>query len=358
MRLSLGTDRRAIVTAGPSKAAALSPVPTRRSTVPRLHSLRAAVACAALIGLLAGCASSQDSSTDPSGSSSSATDNVDNIGVTGPQDGKPTVTFTAPFSVDKTQKKVLNKGSGPTVLSGERVSVDYLGLNGTDAKEFDSSYGKGVASFVMDANSVLKGFHDGLVGQTVGSRVLLAIPPADGYGVQGVPSAGIGPTDTLVFVVTIRDAKKVLSRAEGTPVPPKPGLPTVKLAANGKPTITIPSGAAPANLVVQPLIVGKGPKVTKGQVITVQYTGMIWPGGKVFDSSWGKAPASFAIGSGRVITGWDQGLVGQPVGSQILLVVPPDKGYGAAGNTQAGIKGTDTLIFVVDILDASTPPRS
>jgi peptidylprolyl isomerase len=210
----------------------------------------------------------------------------------------------------------------------------------------------------MDAQSVLKGFHDGLVGQTVGSRVLLAIPPDDGYGVQGVPSAGIGPTDTLVFVVTIKEAKQVLTRAQGTAVAPKAGLPTVKLDARGKPTITVPGGPAPANLVVQPLITGSGPKVLKGQVISVNYTGVIWPGGKQFDSSWDKSPANFTIGSGRVITGWDQGLVGQNVGSQILLVVPPDKGYGAAGNAGAGIKGTDTLVFVVDILDASTPPRS
>ena len=52
------------------------------------------------------------------------------------------------------------------------------------------------------------------------------------------------------------------------------------------------------------------------------------------------------------ISGWDEGLVGKPVGSQMLLVIPPDKGYGAAGSPQAGIKGTDTLVFVVDILDA------
>jgi peptidylprolyl isomerase len=324
--------------------------------VPRLHLVRAAIVAVALTGLLAGCASSGgDSGPKSSGDASSS---LDDVTVTGAKDAKPTITFTAPFSVTKTEKKVLDKGDGPVVQTGQRISVDYLGVNGQDDKEFDTSYGKGVASFVMNADQVLKGFHDGLVGQTVGSRVLLAIPPEDGYGVQGVPSAGIGPTDTLVFVVTIKDAKAVLTRATGAPVAPKAGLPTVKLDANGKPTITVPKGAAPAQLVVQPLIAGTGSKVLKGQVITVHYTGAIWPGGKVFDSSWGKQPANFTIGSGRVLTGWDQGLVGQNVGSQVLLVVPPDKGYGAAGNPPAGIKGTDTLVFVVDILDASTPPRS
>ena len=80
---------------------------------------------------------------------------------------------------------------------------------------------------------------------------------------------------------------------------------------------------------------------------------MIYRTGKQFDSSWDRgAPADFAIGTGKVIPGWDAGLVGQTVGSQVLLVVPPDQGYGASGNSQAGISGTDTLVFVVDILDA------
>ena len=81
---------------------------------------------------------------------------------------------------------------------------------------------------------------------------------------------------------------------------------------------------------------------------------MIWDSGKTFDSSWARGtPAEFVIGTGNVIAGWDEGLVGQTVGSQVLLVIPPDKGYGSAGQADVGIKGTDTLVFVVDILDAS-----
>jgi peptidylprolyl isomerase len=80
----------------------------------------------------------------------------------------------------------------------------------------------------------------------------------------------------------------------------------------------------------------------------------VWNSGKQFDSSWDRGqPAQFAIGTGNVIAGWDTGLVGQTVGSQVLLVVPPDQGYGKDGNPQAGIKGTDTLVFVVDLLGAA-----
>jgi len=147
--------------------------------------------------------------------------------------------------------------------------------------------------------------------------------------------------------------RTVMKRATGTPVPPVAGLPTVKLAADGSPTISVPATPAPTTLIAQPLINGTGPVVAAGQTITVQYTGVIWTTGKKFDSSWDRgASIDFAIGVKQVIPGWDAGLVGQTVGSQVLLVVPPDQGYGAAGQPSGGISGTDTLVFVVDILDA------
>ena len=105
-------------------------------------------------------------------------------------------------------------------------------------------------------------------------------------------------------------------------------------------------------MVTQVLIKGAGPAVTAGQTITVHYTGVKWDG-KQFDSSWDRAqPLDTPIGTGSVIPGWDEGLLGQTVGSQVLLVVPPDKGYGTSGSSDGKIKGTDTLVFVVDILDA------
>jgi peptidylprolyl isomerase len=80
---------------------------------------------------------------------------------------------------------------------------------------------------------------------------------------------------------------------------------------------------------------------------------VIWGTGKQFESSWDrKVPIEAPIGTGQVLPGWDTGLVGQTVGSQVLLVLPPDQGYGTSGNSQAGITGTDTLVFVIDILDA------
>jgi peptidylprolyl isomerase len=104
---------------------------------------------------------------------------------------------------------------------------------------------------------------------------------------------------------------------------------------------------------VQPLIKGTGATVQSGQTISVNYTGVIWDTGKQFDSSWDRGePIETVIGTGQVIPGWDKGLVGQTVGSQVLLVVPPADGYGTTGSSDGTIKGTDTLVFVVDILNA------
>jgi peptidylprolyl isomerase len=86
----------------------------------------------------------------------------------------------------------------------------------------------------------------------------------------------------------------------------------------------------------------------------VQYTGMNWRTKKVFDSSWSRSePWGTPIGEGQVISGWDKGLVGQTVGSRVLLVIPPADGYGKTGSSAAGIKATDDLVFVIDIIAAS-----
>jgi len=270
--------------------------------------------------------------------------------------GQPTVVVPAPFAVEKTSKRVLTAGTGKAVAAGQTITIDYVGVNGTNGKTFDTSFGKtDPVSFIVGDANLIKGMNEGLSGVAVGSRVLLAIPAVDGYGTNGAPDAGIGPKDTLVFVIDVKSATNPLKRATGTAVAPKAGLPTVALdSATGKPTITVPKATAPTALVVQPLITGTGATVAKGQTITVHYTGAIWASGKVFDSSWTNgAPASFAIGTGNVIPGWDTGLVGQKVGSQVLLVIPPADGYGTAGAPDAGIAGTDTLVFVVDILAVS-----
>src|SRR6266496_5457167 len=96
------------------------------------------------------------------------------------------------------------------------------------------------------------------------------------------------------------------------------------------------------------LVKGKGAKVAKGELVVAQYAGFIWRTKKVFGSSWSSgSPFGFTIGASpeQVIPGWDKGLVGQTVGSRVMLSIPPAQGYGSSGASQAGIKGNDTLLF-------------
>ncbi|GHE64768.1 peptidylprolyl isomerase [Streptomyces longispororuber] len=118
-----------------------------------------------------------------------------------------------------------------------------------------------------------------------------------------------------------------------------------------KPTVAKGSGKPSSDLAVKTLIAGKGAEVAKGDYLQAHYLGQIWDTAKVFDNSYDrKVPTIFPIGVGRVIPGWDQGLVGKKVDSRVELAIPPELGYGKEGNKQGGIKGTDTLVFVVDIV--------
>jgi peptidylprolyl isomerase len=133
------------------------------------------------------------------------------------------------------------------------------------------------------------------------------------------------------------------------------GLPTVSGDYGSKPTFTFPSKTPPSTLMSKVLKEGSGPATTKGDLLVADYLGTIWDG-KTFDNSYDrKAPSGFPIGVGKVVAGWDKVLVGVKAGSRVLMSLPPADGYGAQGNAQAGIKGTDTLVFVVDIVASYKP---
>lgn len=117
-----------------------------------------------------------------------------------------------------------------------------------------------------------------------------------------------------------------------------------------KPVLTFTGADASPELLIEVLSEGDGPEVEPGQQIVADYLGQTW-NGDVFDNSFDRGqPLAFQIGVGMVITGWDQGLIGQKVGSRVLLSIPSDFGYGARGVPQAGIPGGATLVFVTDIV--------
>ncbi|HXW32290.1 MAG TPA: FKBP-type peptidyl-prolyl cis-trans isomerase [Acidimicrobiales bacterium] len=122
-----------------------------------------------------------------------------------------------------------------------------------------------------------------------------------------------------------------------------------------EPTVIVPSGTPPTQLLSKDLIVGTGTAAQDGDSLTMQYVGYSWTKKAEFDASWSRGqPLSFTIGIGQVIPGWDQGIVGMKVGGRRELVIPPNLAYGAQSPTPA-IAANDTLIFIVDLLNVSPP---
>ena len=121
--------------------------------------------------------------------------------------------------------------------------------------------------------------------------------------------------------------------------------------SNTKPEVVIPQTPAPSILVTEDITVGDGVEAVSGKNVSVHYVGVAWSTGKQFDASWDRnEPFDFGLGNGQVISGWDKGVAGMKVGGRRKLTIPPDMGYGSQG---AGgvIKGGETLVFVVDLLN-------
>jgi len=288
-------------------------------------------------------------SASPSASAKTApSNNFSAVKVTGSYGKSPTVTVKSPWAIDKTRAEVLSPGKGAVVQPGSTVEVNYYGVNGRTGKKFDDSFSRG-QSIAFPLDQVVPGFSKGLQGQRQGSRVLIAMPGSDGYDASGgSPQAGINVGDTLLFVVDI--VAVPLTGPSGAAVAPKAGLPTVA-ETGGKPVVTVPKSDPPKDLVVQPLIQGKGKTVGKADSVTINYSWINWSTGAVLEQTYGAKPATASMAS--LLPGLQKGLVGQKVGSRVLVVVPPSEGY-PQGNATPKVDPGETLVFVVDVLFTSS----
>lgn len=282
---------------------------------------------------------------------------------TGHADPMPTVTgaFGADPVIDVPNGKpdgslvvdTLIKGNGPVVRSDDYVLLNVEGKVWAGNRMVVDSYTDRQPQG-LPLSTAMPAWRK-LAGQRVGSRVLMIVPPKDGFGAAGNPQANIMGSDTLVFVFDVVDSVARNAAATGPEVPYRAGttMPAVQDGHAG-PKITVPSKVAPPLHLTSTLLrKGTGPEIISGDTVVTQYTGTVWRTGKVFDSSWTRGfPQAFVLGAGQVIAGWEQGLGGHTVGSRILLTVPAVLGYGNQGKAP-DINGTDTLVFVVDIIAAS-----
>ena len=308
--------------------------------------------------VLAGCGSSKPSSAASSSSSAASSNSNSSVSVAGAFGHTPVVTIPKLNANNKLTVKTVIQGTGTTVTKTDAMAANFV-LYFWDGKSSTLKANTFTQNPTVIGGTMLPGLETALIGQKVGSRILAVIPPADGYGTSGNSQLGITGSTTLVFVIDVLKSYADTASAVGAAESNGGGsLPTVTAHAGTAPTVTVPSAKPPTALVTKTLIKGSGPKVAKGQYVIAQYTGYIWRTKKVFDSSWtAGSPFGFIIGASpeQVIPGWDTGLAGQTVGSRVMLVIPPKDGYGTTGASQAGITGTDTLVFVVDIIDAFQP---
>jgi peptidylprolyl isomerase len=167
-----------------------------------------------------------------------------------------------------------------------------------------------------------------------GSSVAPGIQPAPSGGATQAPITAVSTTATTPTTTV------------ATPKPPSP--------LSKKPVVVVPKGPAPTKLVVKDLIVGTGTQAKPGDTVTVNYVGVLYKGGKEFDSSWSRNQTfTTPLTSGSVITGWVQGIPGMKVGGRRELIIPPNLAYGKAGSGSA-IPPNSPLVFVVDLLSVSS----
>lgn len=337
--------------AGPPSRATRS---DERNRLERVRKTSAALATLALaVVALTGCnpAPSFDGAACDRSSSTSGLEDIANV--SGEVGSRPDVELFTPVGAEKSTFGDLVVGDGPALTSPTQSAVIEFSL-------FSGKTGEPVAGTAYDEEQAqlvsvgywaqtVPAFGTALECATEGSRVLALVSPED-FGAQNLSGFGLESDEPIVAVFDI--AKAFPARAEGAlQYNDAAGMPTVVRAADGRPGIIVPDSAAPSELEVQTLIKGDGEKVDEDDTILVNYTGVTWDDREVFDSSWDRGAATFDLTS--LIPGFTQGLTGQTVGSQVLIVVPPELGYGEQGG--GAVPANATLVFVVDILGIDPP---
>lgn len=318
-----------------------------KKVVPKLKTTALTLSSLLLVATLTGCAPASNLAC----AAFETGDQVEAVTVSANYGETPEVSFPSPLSAESVQARVVVEGDGPVFTGRNLVEFEFSGYNGGSGEliqqtNFDGSESP-TAFFGPDQ---VPNFCVALAGAKEGSRVVAIIPPAEAHDGQGIPSLGVGPTDSFVFVFDLR--KVFLEKATGAAVAPEAGLPAVVTTPEGIPGVTIPQTAPPEELRIAQLIRGSGEVVEMGQLVTMHYSGFLWDNSEKFDSSWDSGQAAqFEMQEGGLIDGFLAAVVGQPVGSQVIAVIPPAQGYGEAG--AGSIPPGATLVFVIDILGTS-----
>lgn len=277
---------------------------------------------------------------------------LDKVSVSSDLGTKPTINFDGPLASKEIETKVIKEGTGPVIVGKQYVKFDYTILNGTTkaslgASSYDATGGE--AQFLKTGTTI--DICHALTGVKEGSRVAIIIPAGVA---SGDDSGQLKSTDSVLFVIDIH--KVYLQTTTGSVKATDSGMPSVVFAPDGTPGVTIPKISAPKELKVNKLLEGEGEAVSLGDTVTVNYSGFLWDSGDVFDSSWTNGePQQFQVTQGGLIDGFVKALVGTKLGSKLVVVIPPEQGYGSQGN--GTIPANATLVFVIEVLGIDKPTK-
>lgn len=289
------------------------------------------IAAGLLVAALTGCTSTANAScVVDSGAASKL------VSATGAFGSPTAVHFPTPLYSKDVQRSILRIGKGAPLEKGQLVEGSLVFADGKTGKALGSS-GVGVTV----SSSQLPGLSRALQCVPIGSRVSIIGTATQIFGATTVQQQGYDPSESLVFVMDVKRA--FLAKANGSVRPGQPGFPTVVLAPNGQPGITIPSHDAPTKVTSELLKQGHGSTVTKKDSVVVNYTAVDWSGKTVTASSWQDgAPTVWKLtadaANGGAPSGLTAELVGRQVGSQVVVIVP---GTGPTGSASA---------YVIDVL--------
>ncbi|WP_460795326.1 FKBP-type peptidyl-prolyl cis-trans isomerase [Microbacterium sp. GXF0217] len=304
-----------------------------RKTSAALASLSLAVL--ALTGCTA--APTFDGATCDRAASTSGID--DAVTVTGDVGVAPDVELFAPLHVETTSYTDVVTGEGTALTSPQQLAVlDIALFDGTTGDqivqtEFDGDLSR--LSNIASWSQQIPGIGEVLECATPGTRMVAAIAPED-FGAEALSGFQLDDDTTVVAVIDVLDT--YLAQATGSKqFNNARNLPTVVRAPDGRPGIIVPDDAAPTEQVEQVLIKGDGETVEADTIPWVNYTAVGWDTKTVSGTSWDANPVSNLAEIEPTVA---EALVGQPIGSQLLVVVP------AAEDGEA-------TAYVVDILGAS-----
>lgn len=310
-----------------------------------MRSSLALIATAGIVAIaLSGCAAASEPATNAGDSSSAVT-------VSGEFGAVPRVSFPVPLSPTETQCTEIIEGEGDYLSEGQVAQVGLSFFSGESGEPaVQQGYDEADPTFLHYGAGNLPALNSALGCAREGSRVAVVAPAEAAFGEQGNPSVGIEPGDSLVIVLDVQRA--FAASADGAPALSRDGFPAVVLAPNGQPGITVPGSDAPDSLQTEVLKRGDGATVESGDRVLVQYTSVNWESGEVVESTWEQGtPAILMVTDGegsQAPAGVAEAVLGQKVGSQVGVIVPPtnDAGQQSGSNTPSDA----TLFYVVDIL--------